>query len=552
MSDGAGPGATGCARTIAASLIGLGVRHAVLAPGSRSAPLAFALEQAAREHAIELHVRIDERSAGYLALGLAKAGARAGGSPVVPVITTSGTAVANLLPAVAEASHAGIGLLVISADRPATMWHTGANQTTDQVKLFGGFVRAEAVVSSAEGDPRDWAFQVARLVAAASGARTHEPGPAQLNVSLAEPLTPGDDPWPPVAPTRVEPLGVPLDPVALPAGPRTVVVAGDATAEAGERAYAIAERGRCPLIAEPSSGARRQPALRTGRLLLATSLAGWVERVLTVGHPTLSRPVSRLLSRDDVESITVAASAARWHDPGRRVTRVVDDVTIEPGEPGWAQRWRAADARLSRRMDDAYAANLDGPGVAARVLASLGPGRHLMLGSSNPIRDADLAPVPEAGPTVFANRGLAGIDGTISTAAGIALAGDNPVTALVGDVTLLHEVGGLCVGPLERRPRLRLVVVNDDGGSIFAGLEQGEERYAAAFERIFATPHGVNVEHLALAYGLGYRRVHTLGELDSALESTPHGIELVEAVVSRTDRRARQQRLLEWAHDAVD
>ncbi len=535
--------ATELARALVAALLAGGVREVVLAPGSRSAPLALVLWAADRDGRLRLHVRVDERGAAFLALGVAKASRRP-----VAVVTTSGTAVANLHPAVLEAWHSHVPLVVVSADRPAALRWTGANQTTHQQGLFTGHVRATATVSAADGV----AYEVGRLLAAATGVRSRLPGPVHLDVELADPLA-GDPavlgrPLPEVVLTDVRRPG-PAAPLELVAGVRTVVVVGDAPPALGRTWAARAAAASVPLLAEASSNARSGPAaFSTYRLLLA-GLAADVERVVVVGHPTLTRPVSQLLARADVE-LVVTTPYADWPDPGRAATTVVDDVTLpEPGgvEQAWFARWRTAEQQTRARLDELLAAwpGLTGPQVAGVVLAALGPSDVLLVGSSNPVRDLDLAPVPDRSPAVFANRGLAGIDGLVSSAVGVAWGSGAPVTALLGDLTLLHDASGLVVGPLEPRPDVRLVVVNDDGGSIFATLEQGAEGYAAAFERVFATPQGVRIEGLAHAAGLAYRLVTTAEDLRSALAVPPSGFELVEVRVDRNGRRALDQAVRE-------
>ncbi|SER16321.1 2-succinyl-5-enolpyruvyl-6-hydroxy-3-cyclohexene-1-carboxylic-acid synthase [Microlunatus flavus] len=530
------------ARTVVAALVQAGVRDVVLAPGSRSAPLAFVLWAAERAGSLRLHVRVDERGAGFVALGLAKATERP-----VAVVTTSGTAVANLHPAVLEAWHSHVPLVVVSADRPAALRWTGANQTTHQQDLFASHVRAAATLT----DERDAPFEVARLLVAATGSRSRLPGPVHLDVELVDPLVP--DPGelgralPAVTLPTVRPTGAGAA-LELARGPRTVVVAGDAPPALG-RAWALrAAAASVPLLAEPSSNARSGPAaVATYRLLLAGSagsagLAEEVERVVVVGHPTLSRPVQRLLARRDVE-LVVVSPYADWPDPGRAATVVAGDAVLPapgPAETAWAATWRESDRRVRTRLDALLAGwpGLTGAEVAAAVLAGLGPEDVLLVGSSNPVRDLDLAAVPEQPPATYANRGLAGIDGLVSTAGGLALGHDRPVTALLGDLTLLHDANALVVGPLERRPDLRLVVVNDDGGSIFTTLEQGGAAYAEAFERVFGTPQRARLEGFAEAAGAAYRRVTTTVDLRDALSRPPRGIELVEVPVDRAQRRA--------------
>jgi 2-succinyl-5-enolpyruvyl-6-hydroxy-3-cyclohexene-1-carboxylate synthase len=327
---------------------------------------------------------------------------------------------------------------------------------------------------------------------------------------------------------------------------RTVVVAGD---DAGPPARLLAEAHGLPLLAEPTSGSRTGAnAIRTYRLLLAEErLASRIEQVVVCGHPTLSRPVSRLLSRADVEVVAVP-TALGWTDPGHRVSRVVgagtDVLGRTPVSP-WLEEWRQADAEMSKRLDDLLA---EQPGltpheVAGAVSAALPEAGLLFVGASNPVRDLDLMvaryPVGERR-MVLANRGLAGIDGSVSTAVGAVLG--RPHTsrafALLGDVTFLHDSNGLLTGPEEVRPDLTIVVVNDDGGSIFASLEQGDEKHAGAFERLFGTPHGADLGALCAASGTPHRRVSSLDELQLALRSPAAGVEVVEAVVRRDNRRA--------------
>lgn len=537
---------TSLARAVIAQLLANGVDHLVVCPGSRNAPLLLAAHRAAAAGRVRVHVRHDERVAGFTAYGIA----RVTGRPV-PVITTSGTAVGNLLPAVMEAAHGGVPLIVVSADRPTGMLDTGANQTTNQVGIFGTFARAEANLE-ADAGPLAVRHQVARVLAAADGMRTRGPGPGHLNVRFAEPLLPAADDastdWLDVDAPAIAPLGAGML-TELPAGPRTVVLAGSGGRATGARARRTAEEAGVPLLAGPISNARAGEALATYRLLLDTPLADRIERVVVYGRPTLSRPVTRLLSRTDVE-VVVVTDASEWSDVGLHASIVADEVLLPAGDPGWSAQWREADARARTALADLLGAEprLTGPEVAAAVVASVGPGDVLLLGNSQVLRDADLAPVVPAPSYVIGNRGLSGIDGLVSTATGAAIGLGRPVTALVGDVSTVHDAGGLLVGPGEERPDLRVVVANDDGGAIFHTLEQGDPGYAAgpyegAFERLFGTPHGVDLSALAAAYGWQHRRVTTRDELAEALAGPVHGRELVEVPLSRTDRRDVDRRI---------
>jgi 2-succinyl-5-enolpyruvyl-6-hydroxy-3-cyclohexene-1-carboxylate synthase len=554
---------TALATVLLDELVRCGVREVVLSPGSRSAPLAFAAHAAGDR--VRLHTRIDERTAGFLALGLARTGKRP-----VAVVTTSGTAVAHLHPAVLEASHAGVPLVVLTADRPARLRGSNANQTTQQVSVYGGAVRDSADLPAAQpGSPElerrqvaSWRALAARLAATAWGRLGSRPGPVHLNVQLEEPLTPdsgdgwatlldgrpGQQPWMLPTPSPA------VDPVELAPGPRTVVVAGD---DAGPPARVLAETAGWPLLAEPTSGSRTGEAvIRTYRLLLADEeLAGRVQRVVVLGHPTLSRPVTRLLGRDDVEVVAVPGPSG-WSDPGLRVSRVLPAVRARPAAPdAWTQEWRRRDADLSRRLDALLAAGdrLTPHQVAGAVSAAVPPGGLLFVGASNPVRDLDLMVAPyRVGDRrmVVGNRGVAGIDGSVSTAVGAALGRPHSTRALalLGDVTFLHDSNGLVLGPDEARPDLTIVVANDDGGSIFASLEQGAPRYAASYERLFGTPHGVDLAALCAATRTPHWRVDSLAELRHALSSPAGGIEVVEAVLRRDDRRDLDARIRALAH----
>ncbi len=545
---------TAAATVLVDELVRCGVAHLVLAPGSRSAPLAYAAWAAASEDRLALHTRIDERSAGFLALGLA----RTSHHPAV-VVTTSGTAVAALHPAVLEASHAGVPLVVLTADRPARLRGTNANQTTDQVKVFGGAVRLFADVApghSGADEQRQaagWRALVARATWSARGRLGDRPGPVHLNLQLDDPLVPGTpDGWSAAGGSLRpdgEPWSEPGEPAAAvplvldPAVP-TVVVAGD---DAGPPARVLAERAGWPLLAEPTSGSRTGAnAIRTYRLLLGDrSLADRVQRVVVHGHPTLSRPVSALLARDDVE-LVVVRSPSGWSDPGNRARRLVDAVapSDRPGRTDWLEEWSARDSRLGRALD-ALLADRDGltpQEVAGAVSAAVPPGGLLFVGASNPVRDLDLMVAPyQVGDRrmVVGNRGLAGIDGSVSSAVGAALGRPHSTRALalLGDVTFLHDANGLVLGPEEPRPDLTVVVVNDDGGSIFASLEQGSPAYGASYERLFGTPHGVDLAPLCAATGTPHWRVDSLAELRHALANPNGGLEVVEATVRRDDRR---------------
>lgn len=528
---------TRLARDVVTALRGARVGHVVLAPGSRNAPLSFALHDAARSGALRLHTRLDERTGAFLALGIAKVG-----HAPAAVVCTSGTAAAHLLPAVMEAAHAGVPLVVVTADRPARLRGTGANQTTDQVDLFGAFAPTLDVSDAGLDD-------LLSFLRTGDARR-----PLHLNVQLDEPLLP-DEPWD--VPDVEEWHGTPVTGGprvhALPAGPRTVVVAGD---DAGPPARQLAERAGWPLLAEPSSGCRTgDSVIRTYRLLLDGDLGRQVERVVVFGHPTLSRPVSRLLDRSDVEVVSVTPRGM-WTARPFAVAGEHQHVRAEPSaDTTWLDAWREADRTTARALDRLLAAepDLTPHEVAGAVSRALPPGGLLVVGASNPVRDLDLmvARYDVGGRRkVIANRGLAGIDGTISTAIGAALGRpqSSRAIALMGDVTFLHDTTGLFLGPREERPDLTIVVVNDDGGSIFHTLEQGAPEHGDRFDTLFGTPHGVDLASLCAAARLPHLRVDSLPGLEQALAVPNGGIEVVEARVRRDNRRDLDEKIRALVH----
>lgn len=542
---------TAFARVLVDELLRGGVTDAVLAPGSRSAPVALALAAAERDGRLRLHVRIDERTASFLALGLAKASGRP-----VPVLTTSGTAAAHLHAAVLEADAAGVPLLALTADRPPELRSTGANQTIEQAALYGGAVRWAVDVGVPEvgreaAQNRYWRSLVAKALVTAAGVLSGDPGPVHLNLALRDPLMPGDEgvgeltgPW------AGRPDGAPwtaADP-APGSGPRvhrlphrTLIVVGDGAESA---APGLTGELDLPVLAEPSSGVwgRHHGSLRGGVFLLGD--ADWLarhrpEHVLVIGRPTLSRPVNALLAHPAVTVETIS-SAPRWADAVRSSSRVTRGFAGSEPWREWSigEMWRdwTSAAHLVGAAVDAVldaAPELTAARLARDVVAALPSGALLVLGSSTPVRDVDRLAVPRPDLTVLANRGVAGIDGTISTAIGAALVHDGPAFALMGDLTFLHDLTGLLTGEGERVPDLTVVVPDNDGGGIFAQLEPGEERYAEGYRRVFGTPHGRDL--VAVAQGLGWAatQVSTPDELTEALRlGGPH------VVVVRTDQRA--------------
>lgn len=567
------PSTTG-ARVLLDELVRLGVREVVLCPGSRSAPLAYAAHDLESAGRLRLHVRVDERSAAFLALGLAKTSRR----PAV-VITTSGTAVANLHPAVLEAHHGAVPLLLLTADRPPELRGVGANQATSQVGIYGEHVRLALELETPADPARQvsgWRTAAARAVAAATGALTGQgsAGPVHLDLpyrdplaptSLASPTTPGpahsrpahldavtgrdgDHPWVRVDQPAPVTAGhaTPLD-----HDPGTLVVLGELpTAEHRAAALAWADHHGAPVVAEPGPGTSERVLPHGDLVLTATD---WVaehppSRLLVVGRPTLGRSVPALTRTPGVrvEVVTTGEPGADgWADATHAAAAVHPFAALSLEGPGWedtdlARTWLEAGARLAA----AVPSDPPGPAAARALHDALPPDAALFLGSSSVARDlAHGVARPRADVEVLTSRGLAGIDGCVSTAVGIALSRPGPTVALLGDLTFLHDANGLLIGPAEPRPDLTVVVLDDDGGSIFATLEYGAPELSGPMTRLFTTPTGSDIGLLCAAHGVPSTTAHTPDELARLLGQTGPGIRVIRVPVPGHARRATGQQV---------
>ncbi|OMG22812.1 2-succinyl-5-enolpyruvyl-6-hydroxy-3-cyclohexene-1-carboxylic-acid synthase [Actinomyces naeslundii] len=587
------PPALADARSLVAALLAEGVREVVLCPGSRNAPLADALADAADASALTLRVVLDERSAGFIALGAARAHALTGHSRCAAVVTTSGTAVANLHPAVSEADAAGIPLLVISADRPHELVGTGASQTTEQTGLFAPALRLGVdlpadLSADLGGSAADAAIagQVRRAVAAATGVLSRDPGPAQINARFRPPLavdgaaqaavtTPV--PPPAMAAQATEAVPVPLVEAAEQIGApsadaqrRGIVVAGDTASPAvGALARALAEHLDWPLLAEPTSQARGGPqALTRYAELLATGpgrdLVAQADHLIVVGHPSLSRSVTALLGREDLD-ITVLTERAGWTDvPGRarrvipvdglgarmtdaaasRAARLADSLTLVRADAAWAEAWRRAVADLPEPerpgSTDAVAnAAVEVVWEAARPVGA----PILLVGSSMTVRRLDRLARPgdpdRSAPKAVANRGLAGIDGTIATGVGLWMASGKPVRAVMGDLAFLHDAMSMGRGLRETEPDLQVIVVDDGGGAIFSHLEYARTTASDRFERLFAAPQRASASALAAALGARVHVPEDVAALRALLAEPVEGLSVILWTVSRKPPNAR-------------
>jgi 2-succinyl-5-enolpyruvyl-6-hydroxy-3-cyclohexene-1-carboxylate synthase len=546
------------AMTLVDEFVRTGVTHAVLAPGSRSAPLALGL---AAEPRLDLHVAIDERSAAFLALGFA----RATGRPAL-LACTSGTAAANFLPAIVEADNDGVPLVVVTADRPPELRGTGANQTIDQIKLYGDSVRWFSEVGPPEMQPTlppYWRATACRAWGEATGSMGGTPGPVHLNVSLREPLVPepveGFDldlsgrpngrPW--TATNR--PLLITPEPeldelAQLVANTERGIIVAGAGAPPGETLLELARRAGYPVLAEPSSNARiGEPAIAHYEALLRSQ--PFTDRheaglVLRFGKTGLSRALGRYLAGCG-EHIGVA-NPGMWTDPQRLATRLLHadgahlctallERVPERGGSEWLRAWATADGAAAEALSDFLGASddLTEPLTARELAAALPDGSNLVVGSSMPVRDLDAVMEPRSGVDVFGNRGANGIDGFVSTALGIAVASGKPTAALCGDLTFLHDQNGL-LGAGSIHASCVFVVINNDGGGIFSFLEQAE--HPEHFERVFGTPHGADLESVARVAGCGFERVATASVLRDSVVARLElgGVHLVEVQTDRS------------------
>ena len=587
------------ALTLVDELARAGVADACLAPGSRSAPLALAL---AEHPGIAVHVHLDERSAAFFALGAAKRSGR----PVV-VLCTSGTAAANFHPAVLEADHARTPLLVLTADRPPELRGTGANQATDQLKLYGPAVRWFCEVGVPSDDPaagRYWRSLASRAWAEATGPPA---GPVHLNLAFTDPLVPLDpslpaagdwarpagDPTPgrdlrlpgePAegrpggAPWTAAPSGVraaaPEDMAALAeavrASPRGLLVAGWGADLDPAAVDAFVAASGWPVLADPLSGARRGPAAIStydGLLRAPRFAAGRrPDLVLRVGGAPTSKALTAWL--DPSVRQAVVDPPPGWHDPGPSASlRLTADPSVllaataallEARGPGpapgpWLQEWLEAE-RLAREAIDGLLEEWTEPfegRVARDMVAWMPDGGTLVVGSSMPVRDVDAFARPRDGLRLVANRGLSGIDGFVATALGVAAAGDEPVAALCGDLTLLHDASSL-LGAAGRPRGAVLAVCDNDGGGIFSFLPQARLP-AELFEPLFGTPHGLDLAALAAAARVPWRVVEKAADLVPALDAAlaGGGTQLVLVRGDRAANLARHRALTEAVTAAV-
>ena len=543
------------AATVVDELVRAGVTDAVLSPGSRSTPLALAV---AGDERLRVHVVLDERSAGFFALGIGVATGR----PAV-VVTTSGTAAVELHPAVVEASHARVPLLVCTADRPPELHHVGAPQTIEQARLFDGVVRW----SFAPGVPDEaakgqWRSMASRAVAEtiANGAG---PGPVHLDLAFRDPLLgdadevvpgrPGQEPWHRVAEVHAPP---PADVVSLLAeGGRGVVVAG-AGAGDPDAVHALADALGWPLLADPRSGCRYGTAVAAADALVRVEAFAESHRpdvVVRLGAPWASKVLAHWLAA--VPLVVVVDPHRAWLDPERSASllvpadptllcRAVVEARPRLAPSAWRASWQAAEAAAQRAFDEVLSRHPEPtePGVARALVAGLPDGATLVVSSSMPVRDVEWYGAPRQGLRVLANRGANGIDGVTSTAFGVATQAVH-ATVLIGDLAFLHDSNALLVpGGTAAGVDCTIVVVDNDGGGIFSFLPQRAAVPEPRFERLFGTPQGIDLAALAAVHG-----IPVTTDLASAWAEPCRGVRMVHV---RTDRAANVA-VHEELHEAV-
>ncbi len=557
MGSSAATTATFCA-TLVDEWLHCGVRHAVVSPGSRSTPIALEI---ANRHEIEMHIFHDERSAAFAALGIAKAS----GVPAI-LVCSSGTAAVEFHPAVVEAHHSEVPILICTADRPAELQGVGAPQTIDQRNLYGVAVRKFVNAEVADDSESHTWRQIARDLFATSLGKAR--GPVHLNLRFREPLMGVVTNLPP----RHERDSVITDKVVLPAAralrrlkkalksKNGVIIAGPENYRV-ESILNLAETLGWPVLADPRSGARvpskfvvagadailrdadfakklqPQVVLRFGTLPASKIVNSWLassgaKQIVITTTPTLADPdqLCTLHIVGDIDELCTALVSASTGDKNER-----DDSS-------WLDLWITTEASAQKSINSALAdePGLTEPGVARSLYRLLPEASSLVVSSSMPIRDVEWFAAPRTGLRVHANRGANGIDGVVSTAVGIALATRQPTTLLIGDIALLHDVNGL-INLVRREIDLRIVVIDNNGGGIFSFLPQAQALEASKFEKIFGTPHDADIKILAQAHQINTHEVTNMSDLAEVLSQ--RGPWLARVVTDRQENVKVHERI---------
>ena len=556
------------AECIIDSLIAGGIRDFVYCPGSRNAPFAYALAryEALSESPIRVHIRLDERSAAFFALGLTLGEGSGAPAARACVITTSGSAVTHLYPAISEAFYSRLPLVAISADRPAELHGVGASQTMTQKGIFSHHVVEEWDFSSDSAELASVPGRIARALAAAAGSPSGTPGPIHLNCAFRDPLTPSDEAEDSTSAqlrencrggVEVYPSQIVREPSAeavVKSDLATVVIAGHGAQDSVLR---WAERSRVPVFAEPMvTGVSSEVLIPFQQTLCADSdVVARIGQIVVTGRPTLSRPIQKLLASD--KRVIVVSPYAAWTDLHGMASCVVSSLTESDRvdaaiQNSLCEELSARAQLVGRGVDElinSYGDELSEIGVLDALWQDCS---HIFLGASNPVRVADLiagrhgydpkgnSESDHRGPQqVWSSRGLAGIDGNVSTALGWARALQEAyecpptVHAVMGDLTFLHDASGLGMPLGEEFPRCRVIVLDDQGGSIFKSLEHGQRASEAVYERYFGVAQRADITALAQAYGAKIRRVSSMPELRAILNTEADGLEVLQLSISR-------------------
>jgi len=507
--------ATELARAVVQSCLDSGAENVVISPGSRNAPLSWAFAQAEKAGLIKIQVRIDERDAGFLALGIAKATRKP-----VPVVVTSGSAVANLMPAIVEAFHSAIPVIVLSADRPESARGKSAPQTINQFGLFGSFVKSQLDLS-ADG------LKVSEIGKVIDSAVTGHPGPVQVNVQFELPLMP--DPkkldWQPKPPVLKFPLKTESHQKSIATESRGIFVIGDnADDEAVEEINQISKLIGWPIIWEPTANAHMfENSISHGVVLLQAGIAPKVDVVVTLGTVGLSRAILGLLKSVPTHlAIHSSIAGTDLPDPVTSAKEIFECVPkIETTvDSEWLKQWQTLDQKAATVVANALAPDtLTGPSAAQLVWNQTGDVDQLFVAASWPVRHLEAYASKRNGLHVYGNRGTNGIDGLISTAVGIGIGAKKRTVLLMGDIAFLHDLGGLNIGEGQEQPDLTIVVLDNNGSGIFSQLEQGADEYQEHYEKVFGTPHGKDLWVISESLGIPAKQVTTKTELKFALES---------------------------------
>ena len=517
---------TSLARVIVRQIIEAGITDVVISPGSRNAPLSFAFFAASQKGLIKLHTRIDERTAAFFALGLAKASGRA-----VPIVCTSGTAVANYHPAVLEAHHTNTPLLVLTADRPARLRKTGANQTTEQARIFGKSVRYFADVSGAVFPMELPLYSLAS-------------GPVHLNIQFEEPLAADSDTtWLDeiiVAPRNIKSTKA-ASALKVKSERGVLIVGHDRGGFSTEEVNAFADRLGWPVISEDPLSLRNSIA-HASLFLAATAISKELtpKTVIVIGRTTLSRSINNFIASAD-KNIVIDSRIATVDTDRNADKRFTQIPTLEANavDPEWLEKWQKFSERTGKELEKIT--QWSEPVLARTVAATIKDGTTLFVSSSRPVRDIEAFANARTGIETFANRGLAGIDGNISTAIGIATARTSTI-AVLGDLSFLHDLTGLIHA---EKPNLLILVVDNNGGGIFSTLAH---RGSDGFESIFGTPHDLDLSAVASALKIKASTVNSVDQLVKELSQPVDGLRIV--IAQMPDRESNAD-LIKQVHSSL-